>query len=147
MGFKTKISSDSMSSSTYLAFYITPVVWSVSSFGGLLQRCTAARPCPIPCQSSPRGTAAAAFPASHMSHNQNPVLKWLTQNHAGKYKGGCSYFWLVPYPASSRVLIVALMTRTTKCLAHLGQSHRLNLWDPDCWRVFGPSCPIFSLKP
>ena len=31
----------------------------------------------------------------HLSHNQNPVLKWLTQNHAsGKYKGGRSCFWL-----------------------------------------------------
>ena len=30
----------------------------------------------------------------HLSHNQNPVLKWSTQNHVKNSEGGRSYFWL-----------------------------------------------------
>ena len=35
-------------------------------------------------------------PLSHMSHKQNPVLKWSTQNHASRIKKADlrSYFWL-----------------------------------------------------
>ena len=32
--------------------------------------------------------------SNHLSHNQNPVLKWLTQNHVRICKGGRNYLWL-----------------------------------------------------
>ena len=37
--------------------------------------------------------APGVFPPL-LSHNQNPVLKWLTQNHVRKHKGGRNYFLL-----------------------------------------------------
>ena len=30
----------------------------------------------------------------HLSHNQNPAQKWLTQNHAKNWKGGRTHLWL-----------------------------------------------------
>ena len=30
----------------------------------------------------------------HLSHNQTPVLKWVTQNHVRKYEGGHNYLRL-----------------------------------------------------
>ena len=45
-----------------------------------------------------------------MSHNENPVLKWSTQNHVKNCRGGRTHLWLgFYYPPITRVLIVTLI--------------------------------------
>ena len=40
-----------------------------------------------------RGLLEHGNPPNHMSHNQNPVLKW-TQTHVKNFQGGRSHLWL-----------------------------------------------------
>ena len=57
------------------------------------------------------GVLARHIPMMHTSHNQNPVLKWSTQNHVKSLEGGYPQLFMVgivPHqPSSTRVLIVA----------------------------------------
>ena len=48
--------------------------------------------------SKKRGFDAGPAPEHHLSHAQNPVLKWSTQNHASRNKKADirNYFWRLP---------------------------------------------------
>ena len=43
-----------------------------------------------------------------VSHNQNPVLKWLTQNHVRKHKGGRNYV-LLGLSLTNRIILLLLL--------------------------------------